>query len=37
MLRLQSLPNKRNEAFHLMTNFMKKFTDLRDSIIGNMR
>ncbi|WP_172195988.1 hypothetical protein [Saccharibacillus qingshengii] len=37
MLRLQSLSNKRNEAFDLMTNFMKKMQDSRSSIIGNMR
>lgn len=37
MLRLQSLSNKRNEAFDVMTNFMKKMQDLRSSIIGNMR
>jgi hypothetical protein len=37
MLRLQSLSNKRNEAFDLMTNFMKKFADKRESIVGNMR
>ncbi len=37
MLRLQSLSNKRNEAFELMTNFMKKMQDSRNSIIGNMR
>ena len=37
MLRLQSLSNKRNEAFDLMTNFMKKFADKRDAIISNMR
>ena len=37
MLRLQSLSNRRNEAFNLMTNFMKKFADNRDAIIGNMR
>ena len=37
MLRLQSLSNKRNEAYDLMTNFMKKFADKRDAIIGNMR
>ena len=37
MLRLQSLSNKRNEAFDLMTNFMKKMQDNRSSIIGNMR
>ena len=37
MLRLQSLSNKRNEAFDIMTNFMKKMADSRSSIIGNMR
>lgn len=37
MLRLQSLSNKRNEAFDLMTNFIKKMQDSRASIIGNMR
>lgn len=37
MLRLQSLSNKRNEAFDVMTNFMKKMQDSRSSIIGNMR
>ena len=37
MLRLQSLSNKRNEAFDLMTNFMKKFADKRDAMIANMR
>jgi hypothetical protein len=37
MLRLQSLTNKRNEAFELMTNFIKKIQDSRASIIGNMR
>ncbi len=37
MLRLQSLSNKRNEAFEVMTNFMKKMQDNRNSIIGNMR
>ncbi|MCQ4087877.1 hypothetical protein [Saccharibacillus sp. JS10] len=37
MLRLQSLSNKRNEAFDVMTNFMKKMQDSRASIIGNMR
>jgi hypothetical protein len=37
MLRLQSLTNKRNEAFDLMTNFIKKMQDGRSSIIGNMR
>lgn len=37
MLRLQSLSNKRNEAFDLMTNFVKKMQDNRSSILGNMR
>ncbi|MGQ8874695.1 hypothetical protein [Paenibacillus sp. TSA_86.1] len=37
MLRLQSMSNKRNEAFDLMTNFIKKMQESRSSIIGNMR
>ena len=37
MLRLQSLSNKRNEAFDLMTNFVKKMQENRSSIISNMR
>ncbi|KQT50263.1 hypothetical protein DevBK_11745 [Devosia sp. BK] len=37
MLRLQSLSNKRNEAFDVMTNFLAKMQDARASIIGNMR
>ncbi|WP_028551990.1 hypothetical protein [Paenibacillus sp. UNC451MF] len=37
MLRMQSLTNKRNEAFDTMTNFIKKMADQRSSIIGNMR
>ena len=37
MLHLQSLSNKRNEAFDLMTNFIKKMQESRSSIIGNMR
>jgi hypothetical protein len=37
MLRLQSLSNKRNEAFDLMSNFVKKNQDNRSSIVGNMR
>jgi hypothetical protein len=37
MLRLQSLSNKRNEAFEIMTNFIKKMADSRASILGNMR
>lgn len=37
MLRLQSLSQKRNEAFDTMTNFIKKMQESRASIIGNMR
>lgn len=37
MLRLQSLSNKRNEAFETMTNFIKKMQDSRSAILGNMR
>lgn len=37
MLRLQQLSNKRNEAFDIMTNFVKKMQDSRSSIIGNLR
>ena len=37
MLRLQSLSNKYNEAFDLMSNFMKKMQDNRSNIVANMR
>ncbi len=37
MLKVQSLSNKRNEAFDIMTNFIKKMSDQRSSILGNMR
>lgn len=37
MMRLQSLSGKRNEAFDLMSNFIKKMQESRSSIIGNMR
>ena len=37
MLRLQSLSNKRNEAFDIMSNFMKKTEENRSSIIKNMQ
>ncbi|MFC7551724.1 hypothetical protein ACFQU7_04545 [Pseudoroseomonas wenyumeiae] len=37
MLRLQSMSNKRNEAFDVMTNFVQKMQESRSSIIGNMR
>lgn len=37
MLRLQSLSNKRNEAFDVMTNFIKKMQESRSSIINSIR
>lgn len=37
MLRLQSITNKRNEAFDVMTNFITKMQESRSSIIANMR
>ena len=37
MLKLQSLSNRRNEAFDLMTNSVKKMVDSRSSILGNLR
>lgn len=37
MLRLQELSNKRNEAFEVMTNYVKKMRGNRSSIISNMR
>ena len=37
MLRLQSLSNKRNESFEIMTNFIKKMQDSRSAILGNLR
>lgn len=37
MLRLQSLSNKYNEAFDLMSNFMKKMQDNRSNIVASMR
>jgi chromosome segregation ATPase len=37
MLRLQGMTGKRNEAFDVMTNFLKKMQESRSSIIGNMR
>lgn len=37
MLRMQSLSNKRNEAFEVMSNFIKKMADSRASVLGNMR
>lgn len=37
VLRLQSLTNKRNEAFDTMTTFIKKMQESRSSILTNMR
>lgn len=37
MLRLQSLTNKRNEAFAVMMEFVKKMQDARKGILGDMR
>jgi|GEM_PF-429126 len=37
MLRVQSLINKRNEAFDVITDFIDKMKDSKSSIIGNMR
>ncbi len=37
MLRLQSLTNKRNEAFDVMTEFIRRMEDARKDIIGDMR
>ena len=37
MLRLQSLSNKRNEAFDIMTNFMKKNEEKRAAVIKNIQ
>lgn len=37
MLRLQSMSGKRNEAFDVMTNFVKKMQDSRSAIIANLR
>lgn len=36
-LRLTSLMKKKEEAFDTMTNFIKKYSEQRHSIIGNMR
>lgn len=36
MLRVQSISNKRNEAFEMMTTFIKKFNDMISAIIRNM-
>lgn len=37
MLRLQSLTNKRNEAFDVMVDFLKRMRENRSSIVGNLR
>jgi len=37
MVRLQSLNNKRSEAFDTMTNSLKKQQDNKSSIVGNLR
>jgi hypothetical protein len=37
MVRLQSLMNKRNQAFEMMTNALSKFNKTKDSVISNMR
>ncbi len=37
MMALQSLSNKRNESFDVMSNFIKKMQDGRSSILSNMR
>jgi hypothetical protein len=37
MIRLQSLIDKRNQSFDMMTNTLSKDSKTRDSIIGNMR
>jgi hypothetical protein len=36
MLRLQTMSNKRNEAFEMMSNFAKKLQDARSSILQKM-
>ncbi|WP_028879843.1 hypothetical protein [Terasakiella pusilla] len=37
MIRLQSLMNKRNQAFEMASNVMNKLSGVMDKIIGNMR
>ncbi len=37
MIRLQSLMNKRNQAYELMTNALQKLSGSLDKIIGNIR
>jgi len=37
MIRLQSLSNKRNEAFDQLSNIVQKLNKARENAIGNMR
>jgi ABC-type transporter Mla subunit MlaD len=37
MVRLQSLNNKRSEAFDTMTNMLKKAADSKSSVVSNFR
>ena len=37
MVRMQSLNNKRSEAFDTMTNMLKKSSDSKSSVVSNMR
>ncbi|NIZ03778.1 hypothetical protein [Thalassospira lucentensis] len=37
MIRMQSLMNKRNEAFDTLSNLLQKVQKTLDSIVGNMR
>jgi pimeloyl-CoA synthetase len=37
MIRLQSLMNKRNQAFEMMTNALNKISGSMDKVIGNIR
>jgi DNA repair ATPase RecN len=37
MIGLQSLVNKRNEAFDMLSNLLNKFQKTMDGIVGNMR
>jgi hypothetical protein len=37
MIRLQSLMNKRNQAFEMSSNIMNKLSGVMDKVISNMR
>lgn len=37
MIRLQSLMNKRDQAFEMMTNVLQKTAKLNGDIVANMR